>query len=134
MTNLEFQGTKSVVGDIIVPGDKSISHRSIILGAISAGDTRIRGFLEAEDTLNTLHAFEECGVGWRREEDAIIIEGRGKDNLREPTLPVDMGNSGTGMRLLAGLFSGLDMFVVLTGDSSLRTRPMGRIRGPLLEM
>jgi len=134
LTSLKIQGKKTVAGNILVPGDKSISHRSVILGAISKGETRINGFLEGEDTLRTLGAFENCGVEWRREDDCIIIMGRGRDGLKEPLFPIDLGNSGTGMRLLAGLFSGIDMFVVLTGDASLSSRPMGRVTEPLRKM
>jgi len=134
LTTLKIQGTKTVQGGINVPGDKSISHRAVILGAVSKGETRIKGFLDGEDTFRTLKAFEECGVEWRREDDCIIIVGRGRDGIKEPSLPLDLGNSGTGMRLLAGLFSGVDIFVVLTGDDSLRSRPMNRVIKPLRKM
>ena len=123
-----------MTGNIKVPGDKSISHRAAILGAISRGETRIKHFLEGDDTVRTLKAFEECKVQWRRDGEFIVIEGRGRDGIKEPLLPIDLGNSGTGMRLLAGLFSGLDLFVILTGDDSLRSRPMGRVNEPLRKM
>ena len=123
-----------MTGNINIPGDKSISHRAVILGAISKGETRVKGFLEGDDTIRTLKAFEECGVKWRREGEFIVIEGRGREGIKEPLVPIDLGNSGTGMRLLAGLFSGMDLFVILTGDASLRSRPMKRVNEPLRKM
>ncbi len=134
MTNIKIQGMNQVGGRIKVPGDKSISHRAAILSAISEGDTRVKGFLEGDDTIRTLNAFEECGVNWTRGEDYIAIEGRGRKGLKEPSIPIDLGNSGTGMRLLTGLFAGCNMFVVLTGDTSLRARPIDRVVNPLREM
>lgn len=131
---MQIQGNKRVSGAITVPGDKSISHRAAILGAVSKGETRIRGFLDAEDTLNTLNAFKNCGVQWRREKNCIIIDGQGRDSIKEPAAQIDLGNSGTGIRLLTGLFSGFDMFTVLTGDASLRSRPMARVGDPLRKM
>jgi len=134
LTNIKIQGMNKIGGRIKVPGDKSISHRAAILGAIAEGDTRVKGFLEGDDTIRTLKAFEECGINWARREDYIIIEGRGRNGLNEPFIPIDLGNSGTGIRLLTGLLAGFDMFVVLTGDTSLRSRPMGRVVNPLREM
>lgn len=131
MTNLRIQGKKYVRGGIRIPGDKSISHRCAILGSIANGTTRVNGFLKGEDTLNTLEAFRAMGVDWRWEKEALIINGRGRDGLREPGDVIDLGNSGTSMRLLTGLVAGLDHVTVFTGDESLRNRPMGRVTGPL---
>lgn len=131
MTNLRIQGKKYVRGGIGIPGDKSISHRCAILGSIANGTTRVNGFLKGEDTLNTLEAFRAMGVDWRWEKETLIIKGRGRDGLNEPGDVIDLGNSGTSMRLLTGLVAGLDHVTVFTGDESLRNRPMGRVTGPL---
>lgn len=122
-------------GTLRVPGDKSISHRVALVAGISRGRSRVRGFLEAEDCVNTLRAMEAFGARAWAEEDAdgekvITIQGTGGKML-EPAEVLDVGNSGTGMRLLAGLCAGNAIRVRLTGDASLSGRPMGRIRTPL---
>lgn len=117
-----------------VPGDKSISHRSALLGAIAEGVTVVEGFLTSEDCLNTLRAVESMGVRVEREGDRVVLHGVGLDGLREPKQVVDVGNSGTGIRLLAGLAAGQPFRTVLTGDASIRRRPMGRIVEPLTRM
>ncbi len=126
----------SVPGGVIdVPGDKSISHRSLMLGAIAEGETRVSGFLDGEDCLATLAALEAMGVRVeRRGERRLSIHGVGMTGLRAPTAPLDLGNSGTGMRLFAGLLGGQPFRSVLTGDASLRKRPMGRVIDPLTLM
>jgi 3-phosphoshikimate 1-carboxyvinyltransferase len=119
-------------GEISPPGDKSISHRSVIMGAIAEGITQVEGFLSGEDCLSTIKAFEIMGV--RIEgvgADSIRIHGRGIDGLKEPDGVLDMGNSGTSMRLISGILAGQLFYSVLTGDSSLRSRPMKRIADPL---
>jgi 3-phosphoshikimate 1-carboxyvinyltransferase len=121
-------------GELTVPGDKSISHRAVILGSIADGVTEIRGFLEGEDTRATLKAFEAMGVGVERTASAILIKGNGMDGLKGPSGVIDAGNSGTTARLLAGLLSAQPFNSVITGDASLRGRPMGRIITPLTEM
>lgn len=131
LTNLKIFGKKEVHGEIAVPGDKSISHRAVILGSIAQGVTRIEGFLKAEDTLNTLKAFGDMGVEWRWEGESLLIEGRGREGIHEPADVLDLGNSGTGLRLLTGLVAGFEQFTTLTGDSSLRSRPMKRVVEPL---
>lgn len=118
-----------------VPGDKSMSHRSIMLGALAYGVTQVKGFLEAEDALATLQAFKDMGVlieGPKNGE--VIIRGVGKDGLRAPEKPLYLGNSGTSMRLLAGLLAGQNFDSVLTGDNSLSGRPMKRVTDPLAKM
>jgi 3-phosphoshikimate 1-carboxyvinyltransferase len=122
-------------GELRVPGDKSISHRAIMLGALADGVTRVRGFLEGEDALATLSAFRAMGVPIERPAAGeVVVSGVGLHGLRAPGKPLDLGNAGTGMRLLAGLMAGQSFDTVLTGDASLRTRPMGRIIDPLTRM
>jgi 3-phosphoshikimate 1-carboxyvinyltransferase len=125
----------SVDGEIRVPGDKSISHRSVMLGALADGETLVKGFLQGEDALATVAAFRALGVsieGPRRGE--LTIRGAGVDGLREATGALDMGNSGTSMRLLAGILAGQSFASELTGDASLLRRPMQRIITPLARM
>ena len=125
----------SVTGSIRVAGDKSISHRSIILASIANGITRVSGFLEGEDALNTVAAFREMGVTIVGPENGeLTIYGVGKLGLQAPRKPLYMGNSGTAMRLLAGLLAAQNFDSVLTGDESLKLRPMNRIAQPLREM
>jgi 3-phosphoshikimate 1-carboxyvinyltransferase len=121
---------------IKIPGDKSISHRSIILGSIAKGKTEITNFLNGEDCICTQKAFESLGVeietNFHDPENPIVkIHGKGMEFLRAPNSDIYLGNSGTGMRLLAGLFSGLNFKSVLTGDESLSSRPMKRVIDPL---
>ncbi|MFU8797556.1 MAG: 3-phosphoshikimate 1-carboxyvinyltransferase [Gammaproteobacteria bacterium] len=118
-------------GNVFIPGDKSISHRALILAAISDYKTTIHHFLRSTDTMATLHACRQLGVPITLEKELIIVEGVGLDGLRAPTQPLDLGNSGTGFRLLAGLLAGQKFNSMLTGDSSLKSRPMERIFGPL---
>jgi 3-phosphoshikimate 1-carboxyvinyltransferase len=122
----------SVSGRIRVPGDKSISHRSIMLGAIADGVTDISGFLEGEDALSTLNAFRAMGVRIEGPADGRVrVHGVGLHGLKEPAGPLDMGNSGTSMRLLSGLLAGQKFSATLIGDVSLSKRPMERVAKPL---
>jgi 3-phosphoshikimate 1-carboxyvinyltransferase len=122
-------------GEIFVPGDKSISHRSIMFGSLAEGTTRVSGFLMGEDNLSTWQAFETMGVNIRQTgPDALEIEGVGLDGLVEPGNVLDCGNSGTTMRLMSGLMAGQNFFSVLTGDKYLRRRPMKRVVTPLAAM
>lgn len=124
-----------LVGAAAVPGDKSISHRAIILGALAEGTTRVAGLLEGEDVLHTVSAFQQMGVAIDREGDGrVSIEGVGLSGLSRPTGALQMGNSGTAMRLLAGVMVGQAFDAVLRGDESLESRPMRRIIEPLREM
>ncbi len=119
-------------GTIEVPGDKSMSHRSIMFGALANGVTEVAGFLEGEDALHTLQAFEQMGVTIDRPAPGqLVIHGKGAQGLRAPAKPIYHGNAGTGMRLLAGLLAGLRIETSLTGDESLSRRPMARIVDPL---
>ena len=121
-------------GHLKVPGDKSISHRSLMFGAIAEGRTRIRGMLESEDTIATLNAFRMMGVEVERNDDEIIVNGVGLHGLQAPIQALDLGNSGTSVRLLAGLLAGQNFDSELCGDPSLMKRPMRRITTPLQEM
>lgn len=122
-------------GTIRVPGDKSISHRSIMLGALADGVTEVTGFLEGEDALATLNAFRAMGVQIEGpEQGRVTIHGVGIDGLQAPDGSLDVGNSGTSMRLLAGLLAGQSFAVTMTGDSSLSKRPMRRVSEPLNKM
>jgi 3-phosphoshikimate 1-carboxyvinyltransferase len=122
-------------GDIAVPGDKSISHRALMLGAIAEGVTGIHGFLEGEDCLATLRAVRELGVSVSGPDAGrVTVTGVGLHGLRAPTSPLDMGNAGTAMRLFMGLLSAQPFDSVLLGDASLTKRPMERAAAPLREM
>ncbi len=125
----------SLIGDIRVPGDKSISHRAIMLGALAEGTTRVQGFLEGEDSLATLQAFRDMGVVIEGpDHGALVIHGVGMGGLKPPAGPLYLGNSGTSMRLLTGLLAGQGFDVTLTGDASLSKRPMRRVTEPLARM
>ena len=125
---------KGLKGEMRVPGDKSISHRSVFFGSIAEGTTEVTGFLEGEDNLSTISAFRLMGVDIKRDAGRVIINGKGFEGLREPSDIIDAGNSGTTTRLLTGLLSSLPFFSVITGDASLRARPMKRVVEPLLKM
>lgn len=133
--NLISRPVRSINGIISVPGDKSISHRAIIFGAIAKGTTRVSGFLDGEDCVATLRAFKSMGVnieGPNNQE--VVIHGVGKYGLCAPKSVIDCGNSGTSIRLLAGLLAGQSFSSELTGDESLLKRPMLRISNPLTSM
>ncbi|BBE39914.1 3-phosphoshikimate 1-carboxyvinyltransferase [Streptococcus dysgalactiae] len=121
-------------GTICVPGDKSISHRAVILGAIAKGETRVKGLLKGEDVLSTIQAFRNLGVRIEEKDDQLVIEGQGFEGLTAPHQTLDMGNSGTSMRLIAGLLAGQSFEVTMSGDDSLSKRPMDRIVLPLRQI
>ena len=124
-----------LTGTLRVPGDKSISHRSIMLGSLAEGVTRVSGFLEGEDSLATLRAFRDMGVRIVGPHDGqLTIHGVGMHGLAQPSAELDLGNSGTSMRLMAGLLAGHGMDVTLVGDASLSKRPMKRVTDPLAGM
>lgn len=126
---------QKISGEIKVPGDKSISHRSLILSSIAEGESKIEGLLEAEDCLSTMGIMRDLGIEIKKEgEGKYTVQGKGLDGLEEADAVLDCGNSGTSMRLLAGLLASQDFYSVLTGDHSLRKRPMQRIIGPLSKM
>ncbi|MGA4446392.1 bifunctional prephenate dehydrogenase/3-phosphoshikimate 1-carboxyvinyltransferase [Ectopseudomonas chengduensis] len=125
----------SLAGRIRVPGDKSISHRSIMLGSLAEGTTEVEGFLEGEDALATLQAFRDMGVVIEGPHHGrVTIHGVGLHGLKAPAGPLYMGNSGTSMRLLSGLLAAQPFDTTLTGDASLSKRPMNRVAKPLREM
>jgi 3-phosphoshikimate 1-carboxyvinyltransferase len=130
MTDFNIEPCKSISGVIDVPGDKSISHRLAMLCGLARGESVIRNYLMSEDCLNTLHAVEQLGAGVTVSQDDIRIVGVG-GSYAEPADVLDMGNSGTGMRLMAGLLAGQSFDSCMTGDESLCSRPMNRIKGPL---
>ena len=125
----------SLTGRIRVPGDKSMSHRAIMLGSIAEGRTTVSGFLEGEDALATLSAFREMGVEVTDPQSGrLTIDGAGLRGLKPPTQVMDVGNSGTSIRLMAGLLAGQSFDTILTGDESLLRRPMARVITPLSQM
>ena len=137
MTTLTFHVQPGGVlrGHLRVPGDKSISHRAIMLGSLAEGVTTITGFLEGEDCLATLKAFRAMGVRIDGpEQGQVIVQGVGLPGLSAPDGPLDMGNSGTSMRLMSGILAGQSFDTVLTGDASLTRRPMRRVTEPLTLM
>src|SRR5574341_576052 len=135
MADLIVKPSRGIIGEITPPGDKSISHRAVMFAAVAEGATAISGFLAGEDTLNTAKAVRALGVVVEdRGGGALTVHGKGLRGLSEPAGILDLGNSGTGMRLLAGFLAGQDFFSVLTGDQYLRKRPMGRIVEPLRQM
>ena len=117
-----------------MPGDKSVSHRSVLLGSLARGRTTVRGLLRGDDVLALVGAFQSCGVAIDLDSEVVEIIGRGLHGLSPPKAPIDCGNSGTAMRLLAGVFSGQRFTVELFGDASLSKRPMSRVAAPLAEM
>jgi 3-phosphoshikimate 1-carboxyvinyltransferase len=120
-------------GEVVPPPDKSISHRAAIFAALAKGKSRIKNYLKAADTISTLYALKALGVEIEEKKD-LLIRGKGLHGLKEPEDVINCGNSGTTMRLFSGLLSGNNFFSVLTGDGSLRSRPMGRVILPLSEM
>jgi 3-phosphoshikimate 1-carboxyvinyltransferase len=122
-------------GHIAVPGDKSISHRALLIGALTDGETRVRGFGRSADTLSTLEAVRALGVEVDEPaDDELVMHGVGLRGLRPTDVPIDAGNAGTLMRLLTGVLAGQEGRYELTGDESLRTRPMDRVAEPLTRM
>jgi 3-phosphoshikimate 1-carboxyvinyltransferase len=135
VSGLIVEGGGVLRGRVSVPGDKSISHRAVMLGAIAEGETEVEGFLEGEDTLATLAAFRAMGVTVGHPAPGTFrIQGAGLHGLEPPSGALDLGNSGTSMRLLAGLLAGQPFETVLTGDPSLSRRPMRRVTAPLALM
>lgn len=125
---------KGLRGNLRVPGDKSISHRSIIFGSLAKGVTKVHDILRGEDVLSTMQVFREMGVRIEDKGDLVEIHGCGFDGLQEPQRPLDMGNSGTSMRLITGVLAGQNFSAQMVGDDSLSKRPMDRISLPLRQM
>jgi len=119
-------------GEALVPGDKSVSHRALILGALAVGETRITGLLEGQDVLDTAHAMRAFGADVvQHGPGAWSVHGLGTGGFAEPDDVIDCGNSGTGVRLIMGAMATTPVTAIFTGDASLRSRPMGRVTGPL---
>jgi 3-phosphoshikimate 1-carboxyvinyltransferase len=132
MRSYAVQPVTRVFGRMRVPGDKSISHRSLMLGGIASGRTEVRGFLDSADCLATMAALESMGVQVHRQDaQSLTVHGRGLTGLRAPAGVLDMGNAGTAIRLSMGLLAGQKFTSVLTGDASLQKRPMERVAAPL---
>lgn len=121
-------------GDVTVPGDKSISHRSVMFGAVAEGITTVTGFLMGDDCLSTVACFKKLGVKIEQDEKHLVIYGNGWEGLKEPREVLDVGNSGTTIRLMLGILSGRNFHSTLIGDSSIGKRPMTRVTIPLSEM
>ena len=126
--------SKGLRGTIRVPGDKSISHRSIIFGSLAKGETKVYDILRGEDVFSTIQVFRDLGVSIQDDGDVIRIQGVGFQGLQVPTAPLDMGNSGTSIRLISGVLAGQDFSVTMIGDDSLSKRPMDRVAIPLRQM
>ena len=126
--------SKGLKGTIRVPGDKSISHRSIIFGSLAKGETKVYDILRGEDVLSTIQVFRDLGVSIQDDGDVIRIQGVGFQGLQAPTSPLDMGNSGTSIRLISGVLAGQDFAVTMVGDDSLSKRPMDRVAIPLRQI
>lgn len=134
MSSIIVNSIKNLCGQIIVPGDKSISHRAAMIASIASGITRVSHFLESEDCLCTIKAFRAMGIKIKKDEakkEEIIIEGKGLYGLAKPKADLYMGNSGTSMRIILGILAGQNFEARLTGDSSLSQRPMKRVTEPL---
>ncbi len=129
-----LQPVKKLSGTVKVPGDKSISHRSVMFGSLAKGTTRITGFLQGADCLSTIGCFRSMGVEIENEGGIVTVHGLGLHGLKAPQQMLDVGNSGTTTRLISGILAGQTFTSVLDGDDSLRSRPMGRIMTPLRQM
>ncbi len=131
---MEFKKTNQLRGEITVPGDKSISHRGVMLGAIAQGITQLDGFLNGADCRSTISCFQKMGIEISQKEDHVTIYGKGLHGLKQPVSTLDVGNSGTTTRLISGILSGQNFSCTLNGDASIQKRPMMRIMKPLREM
>ena len=129
-----IEPSRGLRGTLTIPGDKSISHRSIMFGSLAEGDTEITGFLYGDDCLSTVGAFRSMGIDIDVTDEKIVVHGKGLHGLTEPDNYIDVGNSGTTIRLISGILAGQAFNTVLTGDDSIRKRPMGRVMKPLSAM
>ena len=132
--NVTIAPKKNLHGTVSVPGDKSISHRSIMLGAIAKGESRITGFLMGEDCLSTIACFQKLGIDISVSPKLVTLFGKGRFGLHAPSSLLDVGNSGTTLRLLSGILAGQNFNSKITGDSSIQKRPMNRVAVPLGQM
>lgn len=131
---MDIQNTAHLRGEVTVPGDKSISHRSVMFGAIASGITEVTNFLQGADCLSTIDCFRKLGIEIENTPKKILVHGRGLHGLTAPASTLDVGNSGTTTRLISGILSGQPFCTTLSGDASLNSRPMKRIMDPLGQM
>lgn len=131
---MKFTKASPLRGELSIPGDKSISHRSIMFGSLAKGTTEITNFLQGADCLSTIACFEKMGIGIENNGDSVIVHGNGLFGLKKPDTILDCGNSGTTTRLISGILAAQDFDVTLTGDDSIKKRPMKRIMDPLSHM
>lgn len=129
--NAAIKSAKRVHAEVTVPGDKSISHRSVMLGSIAKGDTHVSGFLTGEDCLSTISCFKKLGVDIELDGTNVTVHGKGLHGLSAPSETLDVGNSGTTLRLMSGLLAAQPFTTHITGDKSIQKRPMGRVATPL---
>ena len=134
MSVKEIKAMGELKGEVQIPGDKSISHRAVMLGSIARGTTEISHFLNGADCLSTIHCFQKMGIEIEQSKDLVLVHGRGLRGLKAPRGILDTGNSGTTTRLICGILSGQNFSSVLSGDDSLNSRPMKRIMDPLNQM
>lgn len=134
MSNKTIIPAKKLQGEVTIPGDKSISHRSIMFGSIASGTTEVTHFLEGADCLSTIDCFRKMGIDIEKKDRRILVRGKGLRGLSAPTDTLNVGNSGTTTRLISGILSGQNFSSVLSGDDSLNSRPMARIMTPLNSM
>lgn len=125
---------RALKGTVTIPGDKSISHRAVLFASLADGESMIKGFLRGDDCLSTIACMRKLGIEIDEEDERIIVKGKGLYGLTEPSEVLDVGNSGTTVRLLSGVLAGQDFSSVVVGDDSIAKRPMGRVTGPLKMM
>ena len=131
---MKFTRAQKLHGEVTIPGDKSISHRTVMFGSLAEGTTEVTGFLRGADCLSTIDCFRRLGISIEDKGERILIHGKGLHGLSAPSAILDAGNSGTTTRLISGILSGQNFETTLTGDASIQNRPMGRIIEPLSQM
>lgn len=131
---MEIKKFTNLHGEIQVPGDKSISHRAVMFGSLASGTTKVTHFLEGADCLSTISCFQKMGISIERNQDEVLVHGKGLHGLTAPASMLDVGNSGTTTRLISGILAGQNFTSELNGDASIQSRPMKRIMTPLLSM
>lgn len=131
---MKFTKCNRLKGEVTIPGDKSVSHRSVMFGSIAKGTTEIHNFLQGADCLSTIACFQKMGIEIERSGDQVLVHGKGLHGLKKPDGILDCGNSGTTTRLISGILAAQDFSVTLTGDASIQKRPMKRIMDPLARM
>ena len=131
---MNFHKVKKLHGSMIVPGDKSVSHRSVMFASLADGISEISHFLEGADCLSTISCFRKMGIEIENTPERILVHGKGLHGLSAPDSTLDTGNSGTTTRLISGILAGQDFTSILSGDDSLNSRPMARIMDPLNSM